>query len=89
LTCSDLDHVLQKGDGDAGRCTLPSTGTVDLVANPTEEIWEQYKYDCNHAYYDYKDYNTCDDWLADNLSPIHIFESKYDEKVYKMNDVYK
>jgi hypothetical protein len=40
LTCSDKDYVLQKGDGDSGRCTLPSTGTKELVDRPTPEIWE-------------------------------------------------
>ena len=57
LTCKDLDHVLRKEDGkEYGKCALPSTGTYELVQNPTDEIYEQYKVDCNKAYYRYVNY---------------------------------
>jgi hypothetical protein len=92
LTCVDLDHVFFKGDGDNGRCALPSIGTVELVATPTDIIYEHYKEgkasgmdrdggDCNQAYYDYREYNNCDNYLARNFDPIHIFDSKNEDRI--------
>lgn len=100
LTCVDLDHIFFKGDDVNGRCTLPSTGTVELVASPTNNIYEHYKEgkasdlrtkdggDCNQAYYEYREYNGCDNYLASNFDPIHIFDSKNENRIIELNKVY-
>jgi len=81
--------VLTKNDGqDSGRCAIPSTGTATLVAHPTAEIYEEYKVDCNKAYYRYAGYRDCDDTLADSFSPVHIFDAGNEDTLIALNQAY-
>lgn len=88
MTCKDKDDIFTLIGAENGRCALPSTGTLALVRDPTDPIFEKYKVDCNDAYYAYNEYTDCDNTLAESFKPIHIFDAASEKRVLDMNKSY-